>query len=156
MARRKNDGAGDGDGQEVQLHPHEGKPVQATTVKITNAGDGLSKSLKVEPVELHHGQVVMVALECEVGDIAYSPIKDTNGLLRVHQLKTLSATLVDEETVAKAIQTNKERIEAAAGITHLDFGAAGDEPDGAPKERPEGMTDEEWEASAGGGEAPSE
>lgn len=126
--------------------PHDGHPVLSTTIKITKAGDGLSKAVKVDPVELHHGEIVMIALECEVGPIAYDPIKDTDGLMRVHTLKTLSATLVDEATVAAALTAQKQRIEAAAGVMHLDFGAGG----APPAERPEGMSDEEWEASGGG------
>lgn len=130
-------------GGEFMFTPHDGHPVLSTTIKITKAGDGLSKAVKVDPVELHHGEIVMIALECEVGPIAYDPIKDTNGLMRVHTLKTLSATIVDEDTVAKALQAQRERIEAAAGVFRLDFG----DGDGPTLEKPGDMTDEEWEES---------
>jgi hypothetical protein len=125
----------------LHLEPHDGREVLSTTVKITKAGDGLSKALNVEPAELHHGQTVFVVLECEVGRIAYDPVPDTQGLSRTHTLVTGAATLVDEELVSDLIEQQKRKIDASNGVFHLPFGV-----EGGPV-KPEDMTDDEWEES---------
>jgi hypothetical protein len=117
--------------------------------------------MEVEPIELHHGERVFLAMELDVAKIRYDPIPDTKGLMRVHILKADTATIVDEKLIRDALDEQRRKIEAAAGVHHLPFAAVtdpdGDDGDGGdgepnddgepPLERPEGMSDEEWEAS---------
>lgn len=124
MARRGAAQKNDGDNAPTpigrkKLTAYEGKDVLSTSVAITGAGDGLSKAMSVEPVELHHGQRVFVVLECTTDKVRYDPVKDTEGLTRVHMLKAGMATLVDEDLVRDALDTQKRKIEAASGIMHL-------------------------------------
>jgi hypothetical protein len=75
----------------------------------------------------------------------------------VHILKADTATIVDEKLIRDALDEQRRKIEAAAGVHHLPFAAVTDpDEDGGegsgddgepPLERPEGMSDEEWEAS---------
>jgi hypothetical protein len=129
------------------LTPYQGIATLGSTVSIRNTGDGLSHAMKVDPVELKIGSKVYVVLECEVekhrheAAIADAP---TAGLTLVNMLKAGRATLVDAELVATALDEQTKRLEEAEGVQRL---PGTDEADIAKK--PSGMTDEEWEASAG-------
>lgn len=111
----------------MTLTPFEGRDVVRSTISVTNAGDGLSESLKVEPTEFHHGDTVYVVLETEVVKVQHVPFDkaDPHGeLTRVHILKAGTATIVDADLVAKQIREQADRIlaakEAEAGILRLD------------------------------------
>lgn len=69
------------------LQPFEGRDVLGTTIAVTQAGDGLSKAMSVDPVEIPLGAIVHVVLECEVSKIRHEEIKDTDGVQRVHILR---------------------------------------------------------------------
>lgn len=81
----------------MTLHQFEGRDVVDTTVAITKAGDGLSAALEIDPVELHHKQIVQVVLECEVGAVTFKAATEGEGLIRVHKLVTSRATLIDRD-----------------------------------------------------------
>lgn len=102
-----------------KLSKFEGRDVHSATVAITNAGDGLSKAMKVEAIELHHGATVHVVLECEVAKVRFDEIKDTDGLQRVHVLKAGRSTLIDGDAVRAALDAQQERIDEALGNMHL-------------------------------------
>jgi hypothetical protein len=119
------------------LGKFEGEDVLIATVVIVRAGDGLSEALSVHPVTLHRGDRVKVVLDCEVGEISFPGIKNTNALARKHKLITLGATIVPEELVAEALEKTKLALEERAGIVRLDFGST--DPD-AP-DNPEGATE---------------
>lgn len=106
----------------IALTPFDGRAVLGTGVSIRNAGDGLSKAMKVDPKELHHGQEVTIAVRCVVDKVRFDPVEDTEGLLRVHVLKAGSATLVDDKLVSDAIEAMERKIEEAAGVERLPFG----------------------------------
>jgi len=116
----------------VHLSRFEGMEVLSTTAAIRKAGDGLSAAVKVDPVELHHGETVYVVLETTVEKIRHDPVKDTDGLQRVHLLVTNAATIVDAGLVADYLEQQKERIEKAAGIARLPFGDGTTDPDADP------------------------
>lgn len=109
------------------LGSFEGRDVLQATVAVTNAGDGLSKALGVDPDQLALGEAVYVVLECEVAKITHSPIKDTHGVTRIHTLRAGSATLVDEELVRQHLDEQQRRIEESQGVHRLGF--AGDDID---------------------------
>lgn len=111
-----------------QLSAFDGRDVIRTTVAVTNAGDGLSEAMSIEPREMHHGQRVYLVLECEVSKIRFDPVKDTNALTRVHVLRAGNASLVDADLVKKHLDEQAERIQrakdAASGQGRLDDEAA--------------------------------
>lgn len=130
------------------LAPFDGKPVVRTTIAVTNAGDGLSDALSIDPQEFHHGDRLFVVLECEVAKVAHTPVsKDTPGLLvRQHTLRAGTGTIVDEDLVAEHVARQAERIdtarrhakgeftfdEAALEAEHEDGQHASDLRDGCP------------------------
>lgn len=101
------------------LNTFDGRDVVTTSVQITNAGDGLSTALTVEPVEFHHGDIVCVVLRCEVTKVGFVPVKDTDVLNRVHTLRTGDATIVEESLVKKVLDEQRRKIEAARGVQRL-------------------------------------
>lgn len=113
-----------------KLHRFEGHEVIGSKIAITNAGDGLSKALEADPVELKIGQTVHVVLECVVGKITMQPSKDNpDGLLRVQTLKAGTATLVDADLVAAHLEEQQARIDEFNGTPQFDFADAVDADD---------------------------
>jgi hypothetical protein len=111
----------------------EGKDVIATAIKVTNAGDGLSKAMSIDNEEFHIGQRVHIVLECEVDAVTHKTIKDTDGLVRVQTLKAGRATMVAADFVSEVLDAQDRKLEEAAGITRL-FDENGDpiEPEPEP------------------------
>lgn len=110
------------------LTPFENHQVVGTTIKVTNAGDGLSQALKVEPIEYERGETVHVVLECVVDKITFDGSKDNaEDLIRVHTLKAGVATIVDGKKVKGVLAEQRKKLEAAEGIAQL---PGLDEPDG--------------------------
>lgn len=103
----------------TNLNTFDGKDVVTTSVQITNAGNGLSSALTVEPTEFHHGDIVCVVLRCEVTKVGFVPVKDTDRLARVHTLRAGDATIVDETMVKEVLDAQRRKIEAAQGIQRL-------------------------------------
>ena len=92
----------------------DGAEVIKTSIAITNAGDGLSEALKVDPQSLHIGDTVHVVLECVVTKVSFVAIKDAPGrLARVHVLRAGGATMVDADLVEAHLDEQAERILAA-------------------------------------------
>lgn len=106
-----------------KLSRFDGRDVLRTTIAITNAGDGLSEAMAVDPRELHLGERVRVVLDCEVAKVRFDPIKGTDALARVHVLRAGDATIVDDDLVEEHLRVQRERIavakEQAAGIVRL-------------------------------------
>lgn len=107
----------------MNLTPFDGQDVIKTTIAVTNAGDGLSDTMKVEPKEFHLGETVYVVLECEVSKVRFEPIKDTDALSRVHVLRAGNATIVEADLVKPMVDAMAERVleakEAEQGIRRL-------------------------------------
>jgi hypothetical protein len=103
----------------VGLGTFDGHDVITSTVAITNAGDGLSQAMSIEHTELHHGDKVYVVLECEVTNVAFPVIKDTESLSRKHTLRAGVATIVDKRLVDSVIGEQKRKINEAKGVVSL-------------------------------------
>lgn len=107
----------------TQLPTYGGKPVTRTAIKITNAGDGLSQGLAIDPQVLALGDTHYVVLECIVDSHEHDRIMDKNndtGLLVLNQvLKAGTGTLIDKELVAEVIAEQATRIEAAREAAKL-------------------------------------
>lgn len=122
------------------LPDYGGKTVTRTAIKITNAGDGLSQGLAIEPQVLGLGEVHYVVLECVVDSHEHDRLMaqgNDTGLLVLNQvLKAGTGTLIDADVVREAIKEQAERIErakdAAAGRAKLPY------PDELLKQHDEG------------------
>lgn len=104
------------------LGAFEGRDIVGVKVRITNAGDGLSKAMNIEPEVLHPGDTVFVVLEAEVDSIQHKRVKDTDVLERVQTLKAGTVTLVDEALVKDVLDAQRLAIERSQGVERLDFG----------------------------------
>lgn len=109
-----------------KLSKFEGKDVTSSTIRITNAGDGLSEAMKVDAQEFHQGERRYVVLECDVADVTFKPVDkdDPSGpQRRVHTFKAGTATIVEADLVQSLIEQQRERNlraqEEAAGIVRL-------------------------------------
>lgn len=91
----------------AKLTDFDGHTVANTTIKVTGAGDGLSKAMQIEPREYHHGETVNVVIECEVSQVGFVPVSDTELLSRVHTLRAQTATIVDASVVADVLDEQK-------------------------------------------------
>ena len=114
---------------EPALTPFEGQPVHAVALAIRNTGDGLSAAMDVDPVELHHGDIVDVVLRCEVDKIRYDELRDSDGLKRVQMLKAVRATLIDSDVVNEAFAEQSKRIADKEGQAQLDLEDDGEDDD---------------------------
>lgn len=113
----------------TDLGTFDGLDVITSSVAITNAGDGLSQAMSIDHRQLHHGETVYVVLECEVVDIQFPKIKDTDSLNRKHKLRAGTATIVDKASVIKVIEEQRVKIEKAQGIERLALDEDGDGDD---------------------------
>lgn len=108
-----------------QLGAFEGKSVVGTRIKVTRAGDGLSKALRTEPRRLSMGQKVFVVLECEVGNVAFTETKESpTECLRLHTLIAGTASFIDEDEVkellAEQAEKNRKMEEEIKGVQRLE------------------------------------
>ena len=108
---------------DVDLGTFEGDTVVRVSIAITNAGDGLSEAMAVEPRLMHRGDKVFVVLECECTKVVMQPSsKETPNLInRQHVLRAGVATIVDEELVRSVLDEQALRIERAKGLERLPF-----------------------------------
>ena len=111
----------------TELQPFDGHDVISTTIAVTNAGDGLSKALAIDPAEYHHGEKVFVVLETEVAKVTFTPHKDDpDVLIRVHTLKAGTSTIVDHDLVKDVLtqqaEKNRKAEEERTGQLPLDDG----------------------------------
>lgn len=113
------------------LTPFEGLDVVGTSIKVTNAGDGLSAALKVDPAEYELNETVYVVLETQVADVHFPPSKDNgDARVRVHVLKAGLATVVEGSKVKALLSAQKKKLEAAEGVSRLPGLDEDDEPKG--------------------------
>jgi hypothetical protein len=108
----------------------DGREVIKSTIAVTNAGDGLSKAMGVDPSAMDLHDKVYVVLECDVSKVAFTEVDDTAKLARNHTLKAGAATIVDEDLVRDHLDAMAQRIEEAQGVHRLPLNEDGDGPDG--------------------------
>jgi hypothetical protein len=114
---------------DTQLTPYRGRDVRRVIVKITKAGDSLSESLGIEPIELEMGDRVFVLLEAVVGPHkhkvmpGYEPTEKDAPLVIEMELITQTVTVVDETLAGKPLDAQRERLrvakDEAKGVTSL-------------------------------------
>jgi hypothetical protein len=145
-----------------ELSIFEGKTEVTARMQIAGVNDRLKTPLSALPRAWESGERIPVLLWVDVDKIRHDPLEESPGWARVHLtnadeaivLDHVQAGLLDElaatqrEAVAvweaeqKRLKDEAKGIVAFPGIAH--DGSAADEP----PERPEGMSDEDWEASA--------
>jgi hypothetical protein len=97
-----------------KLSKFDGKDVVRTTISVSNAGDGLSEALAIDPQEFHHGDEVFVVIHGEIDLVSHRPLKDAPTLLiREHRLKAGTSTIVDGALVADVLAAQREKIAEA-------------------------------------------
>lgn len=97
----------------TKLTPYRGRDVVRTSIAITNAGDGLSNAMKIDPVEYDPEGRVYVVLECTVSKHQHVPIPDTGTMELIQTFKAGTATIVDADLVKEHIAQQEARIQAA-------------------------------------------
>lgn len=95
-----------------KLPDFEGLIVGHATVRITNAGDGLSEALDIEPKALGIDDSVYYVLRGEVTQVNHRIDKDAN-VTRVHTVKATRITEVDRDTAEKMLQAAADQLERA-------------------------------------------
>lgn len=102
----------------VDLGEYEGRPITMSSVVIPSAGGGLYDALALDPVLLHSGDEVTIALRCKVEDINHALIKykgeDTGNYNRVAKLVVAKGLIIDGATVASAFAALNRRLELVA------------------------------------------
>lgn len=93
------------------LPTFENHPVQQAQVRITNAGDGLSEALKIEPKALDLGAETFYVLSGVVTQINHRQKDDESPTIRVHTIRAEQITEVDPELAGKLLQTAAEELE---------------------------------------------
>ncbi len=109
----------------TELSSFDGRDVLNAAIAVTNAGDGLSAAMSVDPRELHVGEKVYLLIEAEVAKVRFEAIKDTEALSRVHVLRAGTATFMEPADALDAITTMADRVlkakEAERGIARLPY-----------------------------------
>lgn len=106
----------------TELTPFEGKAVRQVGLEAPSAGGGLRESMRIDPVELHQGDMVVTIMEHRVAKVRFEPIdKDDPGgdQRRVHVLTTETAAIASGELVdlvrsQLAVQADKIKAARAA------------------------------------------
>lgn len=109
-----------------KLTEFDGRDVLQATLTITKTGDGLSKTMAIDPAEYHIGEKLYVVMEVEVAKIRFDQIPDTECFKRVHITEAGTVAIVDGGVVADVLAQQKKKIESAAGVERLPGTTPGD------------------------------
>lgn len=105
------------------LGTYRDHPVIKTSIAITNAGDGLSKSMSIDPVTLEPGDEVMVLMKCTVDRHGFSLIPDTDCFELKQYLKAGTATIVSDQASERKLRAAENNVrkeaERRAGVARL-------------------------------------
>lgn len=106
-----------------ELGSYFDRPVIRTSIKLTKAGDGLSKALGIAPQVLEPGKTVMVLVECTVGPHTHAPIPDTECFALIQTLEAGVATIVGDKASERKLRLQANAIdrarEQAKGIARI-------------------------------------
>jgi len=95
----------------------EGHEVTKTSIKILNLGDGLSKSVKVQPIFVHAGDYVFIAVKAlktkDQFEYEFDEDGDVKAVELVQVFSAQVSTFVDEDAVQEAINAMDVAIQAA-------------------------------------------
>lgn len=130
----------------------EGDRISGSRIVVTKAGDGLSDSLKVDPVTLHKGDLVYFVLRGRVRKVGFPPARVDKGepsddVVREHTIDTVDIAIVDEAAVAKMLETERERVER--GLASMKGQLKTGDPEPHKFAPSDGDPTECWECEAG-------
>lgn len=96
------------------LGEYHGLPILKTTIAITNAGDGLSKSMKIAPVIHEVDTEVMVLVRCTVSRHGYQLLdEDTPAYELKQSFKADTATVVTGAQYEKILNRQADAVRKA-------------------------------------------
>lgn len=112
------------------LPDYDGRQVASTTISVTNAGDGLSKGMAIQPAVLGLRTKGYLVLEFDVAAHKHKDLPGTEMLVLEQILKAGTAVLVDADLVKPLIDQQAERIlaaeEAKKGLQRLPYNDEGE------------------------------
>lgn len=95
------------------LGTYQDQPVLKAKVKLTKAGDGLSKSLSIAPQLLPVRSKVMLLVEAEVALHAHKPMDGVDAFELIQTLEATTVTIVDDKASATKIERQRRALEKA-------------------------------------------
>lgn len=95
------------------LGEYRGHQVIKTSIALTNAGDGLSKAKKIDPVVYEQGDEVLVLMRCVVGKHVFVPIADTETVELKQSFVADTATVVSGASYEKILNREQDKIDKA-------------------------------------------
>jgi hypothetical protein len=102
-----------------------GRKVRQTVIKITRTGDGLSKSMAIEPRLFMPGETFVVVLECVVADHSHGLDEDGDFVLTQIFEAGSAVVLDDVELVREVLANAADKIarvrEAQEGVARLPY-----------------------------------
>lgn len=90
----------------------EGFEVDSVQIRITNAGDGLTEALQINPKALHIGDDFACVLRGKVTQVNHKEGKD-DSTIRLHTVKTTGITEVDLDMAKRILGANAESLARA-------------------------------------------
>lgn len=99
--------------EQLRLPSFERKPVKKITVRVTNAGDGLSEALRFEPRPLRIGEEVDILIRGKVTAINHKNTADDGDDVEIERVQTVKASevaFVDREDAEPLLKTANERL----------------------------------------------
>jgi hypothetical protein len=124
----------------TDLGTFDGKPVLQCGTKLRNAGDGLSKAMKIAPMIIQQGDEVYLLTKGVCTEVEFVPIDkdDPKGpQKRVHVIRAGTQMLVDDDVAGAQIEAQetriREAIEKAQGIEPMPDIVEGEKADKAKK-----------------------
>jgi hypothetical protein len=119
-----------------KLSNYRGRQVLAVSAKLTNAGDGLSQSQAVAPVELEIGEEVYVLYKAVVAKHNHIPIDKDNlrgplkldlvlkaGTAKIVDASFAEATIADQEALIREAQDRARNVVALPGVAEAEKAA---------------------------------
>ena len=140
------------------LTPYQGNRIIGTSIALTNAGDGLSEKLAIDPVEYPVGTELTVAVRVVVDNHSHKRVvvkgQAIPGVLHLVQtLKASMATIVDAHLVDAALEETEAQITAERERRKLEAERAkGVQRVGDWVNPPEGATEDDLKAAHAEGE----
>lgn len=136
-----------------KLGSFEGKQEVSARVQIAGVNDSLTTPLSALPRAWKSGERLPILVWVKVETLRHDPAKEGSGCVRVHLTEAYEAAVldhIDEALLNDLLSTQREAVAAyeadqerlrdeAKGIHKLPLDQA---------ERPDGMSDQEWEESA--------
>ena len=108
------------------LSPFDGADVLQATLTITKTGDGLSKTMQIDPAEYHVDEKLYVVMEVDVTKVRFDKIPDTDALKRVHITEAATIAIVDGSVVADVMAQQRKKLDELAGKMRLPGTTPGD------------------------------